>query len=84
MSDIVINHASIKSKYFEEFINNEDFKDYFIALEDTNGYEDVIRPRSSNLFKEIEINQETLKLWCTFSHDQIDLNFKNPNVLFFL
>lgn len=84
MSDIVINHASIKSKYFEEFSqNSEDFKDFFIALNDTNGFEDVIRPRSSDLFREIKINEETLKLWCTFSHDQIDLNFKNPKVLLF-
>ena len=84
MSDIVINHASKKSQYFEEFIKgNEEFKDYFITLNDTNGYESVIRPRSSDLFQEVEINQETLKLWCTFSHDQIDLNFKNPKVLFF-
>ena len=43
----------------------------------------VIRPRSSDLFREIKINEETLKLWCTFSHDQIDLNFKNPKVLLF-
>ncbi len=84
MSDIVINHASIKSKYFKEFINNTDmYKNFFIALEDTQGYENVIRPRSSNLFKEIEINKKKLKLWCTFSHDQVDLNFKNPNVLLF-
>ena len=84
MSDIVINHASIKSKYFKEFINNtEIYKNFFIALDDTQGYENVIRPRSSNLFHEIEINKKKIKLWCTFSHDQIDLNFKNPNVLLF-
>lgn len=84
MSDIVINHASINSKYFNEFIKgNEKFKDFFITIDDTDGYENVIRPRSSDLFKEVEINQETFKLWCTFSHDQIDLNFKNPKVLLF-
>jgi len=84
MSDIVINHASIKSKYFNEFIKgNEKFKDFFITIDDTDGYENAIRPRSSDLFNEVEINQETFKLWCTFSHDQIDLNFKNPKVLLF-
>ena len=84
MSDIVINHTSIKSKYFNEFIKgNEKFKDFFIIIDDTDGYENVIRPRSSDLFKEVEINQETFKLWCTFSHDQIDLNFRTPKVLLF-
>ena len=34
---------------------NEDFIDFFIALNDTNGYEEVIRPRSSDLFREIKI-----------------------------
>ena len=33
MSDIVINHASIKSKYFKNFIENkDDTKNFFIKL----------------------------------------------------
>ena len=85
MSDIVINHASKKVNILKSLLRAmKSSKDYFITLNDTNGYESVIRPRSSDLFQEVEINQESLKLWCTFSHDQIDLNFKNPKVLFFL
>ncbi len=85
MSDIVINHASIKSKYFKNFIENkEDTKNFFIKLKNVKeGYESVVRPRSSDLFKEYAINDETFYLWCTFSHDQVDFNFKNPKVLFF-
>ena len=84
MSDVVINHASIKSKYFEEFMMNKgNFKDFFIKLADQDGYNDVIRPRSSDLFKEIVIDDKLWNLWCTFSHDQVDFNFKNSNVLFF-
>jgi sucrose phosphorylase len=85
MSDIVINHASIKSKYFKNFIENkEDTQNFFIKLKNVQeGYESVVRPRSSDLFKEYAVNDETFYLWCTFSHDQVDFNFKNPKVLFF-
>ena len=85
MSDIVINHASIKSKYFKNFIENkEDTQNFFIKLKNVQeGYESVVRPRSSDLFKEYAINDETFYLWCTFSHDQVDFNFKNSKVLFF-
>ena len=84
MSDIVINHASIESKYFKDFTNNEDnSKNFFIKLKNKQGYDQVVRPRSSDLFQEFEINDEIYYLWCTFSHDQVDFNFKNPEVLFF-
>ena len=84
MSDIVINHASIESKYFKSFIENKtETQNFFIKLKNKQGYEQVVRPRSSDLFREFEINKEIYYLWCTFSHDQVDFNFKNPEVLFF-
>lgn len=84
MADIVINHSSKKSEYFREFIRgNKLYKDFFITLDKNKGFEEVVRPRSSDLFQEVEINNQKKYLWCTFSHDQIDLNFKNPDVLLF-
>ena len=84
MADIVINHASKQSEYFKEFIRgNDEYKDFFISLDEDEGFEEVVRPRSSDLFQEIEISNQKKYLWCTFSHDQIDLNFKNPKVLLF-
>ena len=84
MADIVINHASKKSEYFQEFVKgNYEYKDFFISLDEDEGFEEVVRPRSSDLFQEVEINNKKKYLWCTFSHDQIDLNFKNPRVLLF-
>ena len=84
MADIVINHVSKLSEYFQEFVSgNYEYKDFFISLDEDEGFEDVVRPRSSDLFQEVEINNQKKYLWCTFSHDQIDLNFKNPNVLLF-
>jgi len=84
MADIVINHASKLSEYFQEFVRgNYEYKDFFISLDEDEGFEDVVRPRSSDLFQNIEISNQKKYLWCTFSHDQIDLNFKNPRVLLF-
>jgi sucrose phosphorylase len=84
MADIVINHASKQSEYFQELVGgNDEYKDFFITLDNNEGFEEVVRPRSSDLFQEIEINNQKKYLWCTFSHDQIDLNFKNRDVLLF-
>ena len=84
MVDIVINHSSKQSEYFQEFVRgNYEYKDFFISLDEDEGFEEVVRPRSSDLFQEIEISNQKKYLWCTFSHDQIDLNFKNPRVLLF-
>ena len=84
MADIVINHSSKQSEYFREFIRgNKIYKDFFITLDKNEGFETVVRPRSSDLFQEVEISNKKKYLWCTFSHDQIDLNFKNPDVLLF-
>ena len=84
MADIVINHASRQSEYFEEFLKGSDaYKDFFISLDKDEGFENVVRPRSSDLFQEMDISNKKKYLWCTFGHDQIDLNFKNPEVLLF-
>ena len=85
MADIVINHASRQSEYFEEFLKGSDaYKDFFISLDKDEGFENVVRPRSSDLFQEMDISNKKKYLWCTFGHDQIDLNFKNPEVLLFI
>src|SRR5690606_5284458 len=41
----------------------------------------VIRPRTSPLLREVETLDGKRYVWCTFSHDQVDLNFANPEVL---
>jgi sucrose phosphorylase len=40
-----------------------------------------VRPRTSPLLREVETSEGVRHVWCTFSHDQIDLNFRNPEVL---
>ncbi len=82
MTDLVLNHASSEGEWFENFIFNKNpGKDYFFTINNNYDYANVIRPRDHDLLKKIKILNETKNLWCTFSHDQIDLNFRNPEVL---
>ena len=81
MSDLVINHCSQQSRWFENFRQRKDpGKDYFIEAEPTENTSDVVRPRTSPLLRETRTLDGDKYVWCTFSHDQVDLNFKNPDV----
>lgn len=82
MSDLVINHCSSRSAWFDNFVKGEgqgsDF--FFTALPDAD-LSKVVRPRTSPLLKEVETGQGKKYVWCTFSHDQVDFDFRNPEVL---
>lgn len=82
MSDFVINHCSSKSQWFENFKKGIDpGKDYFKTADPEDDLSEVIRPRTTDLLKAVETQTGTQYVWCTFSHDQIDLDFSNPQVL---
>ena len=82
MTDLVLNHASSEGKWFHNFKTGKSpGKDYFFTINNNYDYSNVIRPRDHDLLKEIKILNDTKNLWCTFSYDQIDLNFRNPEVL---
>lgn len=82
MADLVINHCSGSSEWFQNFLENrEPGKDYFATATPEDDLSLVVRPRTSPLLREVEAVDGTRHVWCTFSHDQIDLNFRNPEVL---
>jgi sucrose phosphorylase len=82
MADLVINHCSSRSRWFENFKKAIDpGKDYFITVAPDEDTRDVVRPRNTDLLRETETAAGTRYVWCTFSHDQVDLDFKNPRVL---
>ena len=82
MIDIVLNHASRNSKWFANFLKGSgQGHDFFKVVNDWNGIAQIERPRSSELFQKIQTVDGEKKVWCTFSHDQIDLDFSNPDVL---
>ena len=82
MSDIVINHCSCRSGWFENFRKGvEPGKDYFFTASLDDDLSAVVRPRTHPLLKEVETADGVKYVWCTFSHDQVDLDFRNPKVL---
>ena len=84
MIDLVINHCSASNELFKNFLNNDEpGLEFFIYRRKSNGISKVVRPRTSNLLKEIKTKSKKGYVWCTFSHDQVDFNFKNPKVLIF-
>ncbi len=82
MADLVINHCSSRSLWFENFQRGMDpGRDYFYTVAPDADLRDVVRPRTSPLLREVETSEGTQYVWCTFSHDQVDLDFRNPEVL---
>ena len=82
MSDLVLNHASARSRWFDNFRKRQDpGKDYFVEADPEGDFSTVVRPRNSPLLNPVETADGPRHVWCTFSEDQVDLNFANPRVL---
>ena len=85
MVDLVINHCSSRNRLFKNFLQNKNpGKDFFISSQKKfPTSKKIVRPRSSDLSKKVLINGKDNYVWCTFGHDQVDFNFKNPSVLIY-
>lgn len=82
MADLVVNHCSARSPWFENFIKGRDPGcGFFYTASPDDDLSTVVRPRTNDLLREVETSEGTQYVWCTFSHDQVDLNFRNPAVL---
>ena len=83
MVDLVINHVSSEHPWVKQFQAGETPGcDYLIEVEpDAEGIADVVRPRSSPLLTRLETVNGPKYVWSTFSADQIDVDFSNPDVL---
>ena len=82
MVDLVINHCSREHIWFTDYITNAaPGKDYFHEQTPDPGLSQVLRPRNSPLLTEVHTREGVKRVWTTFSEDQVDLNFANPDVL---
>jgi len=82
MADLVLNHVSRESLWFVDYLSGSlPGRDYFIEVDPDTDVSGVVRPRSSPLLVPISTRRGTRYLWATFSEDQLDLNFENPDVL---
>ena len=82
MFDGVINHISARSAWFQAFLRDDArYRDYAIVVEGQPDLSQVVRPRALPLLTEFETPSGPKQVWTTFSADQIDLNYRNPDVL---
>ncbi|MBZ5486392.1 sugar phosphorylase [Halomonas aquamarina] len=82
MADLVLNHVSRESLWFVDYLSgSQPGRDYFIEVDPETDVSAVTRPRSSPLLVPVSTRRGTRHLWATFSEDQLDLNFENPDVL---
>lgn len=81
MADLVLNHCSAESEWFKQFKQGKrPGRDYFISADPEEDYSAVVRPRSHPLLEPVQTAEGEKYVWCTFSADQVDLNFANPEV----
>ncbi|MDF1853865.1 sugar phosphorylase [Pseudooceanicola sp.] len=82
MSDLVLNHVSSQSQWFNAYLQgHEPFDRFFFEASPEDDLSEVVRPRTHPLLRRVETSRGPRHVWCTFSHDQVDLDFRNPEVL---
>ncbi len=82
MLDAVINHTSSRSNWFRGFLAGDpQYRHHFHVCDPVLDYSAVTRPRTLPLLTPVETVQGECHVWTTFSDDQIDLNYANPDVL---
>ncbi|MBN1435874.1 MAG: sugar phosphorylase [Sedimentisphaerales bacterium] len=83
MVDLVLNHVSRSSEWFKDYVSYiAPGRHYFIEGDLSWDLSKVVRPRSSPLLTDVDTRGGKKHVWTTFSDDQIDLDFRNPWVLF--
>ncbi len=82
MADLVLNHVSSSHPWVQQFIKNQEpgLSNIYAPLKDLN-WDNVVRPRNSSLFSQINTSDGPKLVWTTFGPDQIDLNWENPKII---
>ncbi len=90
MADLVVGHRSTKSEEFQNFLAGDpEYQDFFIWYKPEEIDESmeaklkmIRRPRVHDVLTDFETaDKREVKVWTTFSSDQVDVNYKNPQVL---
>jgi glycosidase len=82
MFDLVLNHASCQSDWFQQYLRGvEPYTRFFVEADASDDLSRVVRPRTSPLLTPFETSRGNRNVWTTFSADQVDLNYQEPGVL---
>ena len=82
MADAVINHMSVKSSWFQSFLAGAPpFVGFFRSVDPDADLSMVVRPRILPLVTRFDRVDGPVHVWTTFSADQVDLDYRTPDVL---
>lgn len=82
MSDLVLNHVSSQGTWFNAYRQGQEpYDKFFYEASPEDDLSAVVRPRTTPLLQEVETSNGLKHVWCTFSHDQVDFDFSNPEVM---
>ncbi|MEP5630774.1 MAG: sugar phosphorylase [Tateyamaria sp.] len=82
MSDLVLNHVSSQGAWFNAYRQGQaPYDQFFFEASPDDDLTNVVRPRTTPLLQKVDTSMGERHVWCTFSHDQIDVDFRNPEVL---
>ena len=82
MADLVLNHCSAQGPWFKGFLADQSpYSDYFITVPKGTDVTSVARPRAHPLLTPFDTAGGKRWVWTTFSTDQVDLDFANPELM---
>lgn len=84
MFDAVVNHVSASSAYVRGFVADDPrYRGFVMTVDDPADprLRQVVRPRALPLITDFQTAAGVKHVWTTFSADQVDLDFGNPDVL---
>ena len=81
--DFVINHGSVQSEWFTQFLAGEDAcKNRYVTRPADYDSSKVVRPRTHPLLTAFtKKDGSPVHVWTTFSADQVDYDFSDPGTL---
>lgn len=83
MFDLVLNHCSARNRWFRDYVTGiAPASGYFLPTDPSSDLSAVVRPRPWPLLTKTATRDGVAHVWTTFSGDQVDLNWRNPDVLF--
>jgi sucrose phosphorylase len=81
MVDAVLNHCSVGSVWFEQWRSGDGYDSFFRTSDPDSDLAAVVRARQHPLLTEFATHDGPKWVWTTFSPDQVDLDYRNPEVL---
>ena len=82
MVDLVLNHCSAEGPWFQAFLADEEpYNRFFLTADPKADLSQVVRARVHPLLTGFRTARGIRHLWTTFSADQVDLDYGNPEVL---